>query len=109
VIEVQANDRVLVLTAADENSLERIAKLLTSGILVVHVAEERIHELRKALSNAENVMVTAEAEDAIIPWRDGFFTVIWAPELHAATPEMVRVLAPGGKFFFASSRLEPSA
>lgn len=107
--EVQANDRVLVLTTADENTLRTLAKLLTSGILVIHVAEERIHELRKALSDAENVMVTAEAEDAIIPWRDGFFTVIWAPELHAATPEMVRVLAPGGRFLFATPRLEPPA
>lgn len=93
-IAPEAGDRVLMLAIADVGELRRIAQAVTRGLLVGLGTADEVHAARRALADLDNVMfVIREGTD--IPWRDGFFTLIVAPDLEQATGEMRRVAAPG--------------
>jgi hypothetical protein len=73
-----------------------LASRLTQGIAVVVVSEDDVYAGRRIVRDYDNVMFTPADSGGLIPWRDGFFTVIWAPGVTEPTPEMRRVLAPTG-------------
>ena len=77
-----------------------LAARLTEGILVGLVREEDVYEGRRLLRDRDNAMFTPADPAGSIPWREGFFTVIWAPGATEPTEEMRRVLTPTGVVLF---------
>ena len=91
------HERVLFLTAPEDDFLRALAARLTAGLLVVLGSDEEVTQLRRQHSGLDNVMfVAATAEE--IPWQDGFFTRVLDPlglwsDSPKATQEIRRVLA----------------
>jgi hypothetical protein len=106
VIEVKPTDRVLLLTAPAVDDLRALAAKLTHGIAVC-VAEDsaRISELRRGVSDYENVMVTPADDAGALPWKSELFTVVYAPEAKELSAEALRVLSTGGTAHVAGGTL----
>jgi len=92
-LALRSDDRLLLLCVPGPEELERLAARLTDGLIVVIGPDEEIHAGRRACSHLENVMFTLGTADEI-PWRDALFTV--AVVKGAPTPEVIRVVTPGG-------------
>ena len=73
-----------------------LASRLTEGIAVVLVPEDDVYIGRRIVRDYSNVMFTPADPGGVIPWRDAFFTIIWAPGVTEPTPEMRRVLTAHG-------------
>jgi hypothetical protein len=73
-----------------------LASRVTSGIVAALVSEDEVYAGRRIVRDHDNVMFTPADPDGSIPWRDGFFTLIWAPGVPEPTGEMRRVLIAGG-------------
>jgi hypothetical protein len=80
-----------------------IATTLTDGLLVGLASTDQVYEARKTVADFENTMFAPEDPEGVIPWRDYFFTVIYAPHLSSVTDEIQRVLASGGTAYLAGS------
>lgn len=92
-IGVTSMDRVLVLSLADTSGI----RALTSGEALVGVGSaEEIRAARREFADLDNVMFVTGSRDEI-PWQTQWFTLIVDAEGGAATEEMLRVLAPGGR------------
>jgi hypothetical protein len=78
------------------DDLLALAARLTEGIAVVLVSEDDVYTGRRIVRDYDNVMFTPADPSGLIPWRDGFFTVIWAPGVTELTAEMRRVLTVDG-------------
>jgi hypothetical protein len=92
---VKPGDRVLLLTMPATPDLLALSKKLTHGLVAAIVSEDDVYEGRRMARDCDNVMFTAWDGD-IIPWRDDFFTIVYAPASVEPTPEIWRVLALGG-------------
>jgi hypothetical protein len=84
---------VLLLAMPPPDDLRTLAKRVTHGLIAVVVSEDEVYEGRRQMRDFDNVMFTAVDPAGTIPWRDRFFTLVWAPE---ESPEVRRVLAPEG-------------
>jgi hypothetical protein len=73
-----------------------LASRVTGGIVVALVSEDEAYAGRRLVRDYENVMFTPADPEGLIPWRDGFFTIIWAPGTTEPTAEMRRVLTADG-------------
>jgi hypothetical protein len=73
-----------------------LASRVTAGIVVVLVGEDDVYVGRQLVRDYDNVMFTPADPGGLIPWRDGFFTFIWAPGVAEPTAEMRRVLTENG-------------
>ena len=100
---LKANDRVLLLALPADEQLIGIAQSLTAGLVVGLAAEEQVYRARRLLADFDNVMFAPADPEGEIPWRDSFFTVIYAPMYESASDEILRVLSPGGVAYLASS------
>jgi hypothetical protein len=96
------HDRVLFLTAPEDQFLRALAATLTAGLLVVLGTEDDTASGRRQYADLDNVMfVAASAEE--IPWQDGFFTQVldpsgqWADSPRAAL-ETARVRASSDRY-----------
>jgi hypothetical protein len=69
---------------------------LSRGLLVALLPESEVYELRRVLRDLDNIMFAPADQQGMIPWRDGFFTQIYAPAHDGPSAEMLRVLSPGG-------------
>ena len=97
-------DRVLLLAMPDE--LQTLAKKLTHGIIAALLPEEQVFTGRTLMRDFDNVMFTPADAGTPIPWRDGFFTLVYAPSFQEPTGEIIRVLAAGGIAVLAASCYE---
>ena len=79
-----------------------IAAAAVDGMIVGVLDRDAVYDARATLRDFDNVMITPAEEDGVLPWREDFFSVIYAPSLTAPTPEVLRVLAPGGTAWMAS-------
>jgi hypothetical protein len=102
-IAVQPDDRVLVLGLAPSDAMRSLAQRASRGIVVGIGREPGIYAARRALADVDNVMFVPAAERLEIPWRDEFFTKVIALEFAESTPEMLRVLVPGGAVYLSGS------
>ena len=100
-LRLEANDRVLLLALPADEELIAMAQTLTGGLIVGLAPPEQIYGARKLLADFENAMFAPADPEGAIPWRDQFFTLIYAPEHREATGEILRVLAPGGRVILA--------
>ena len=92
---MKAGDRVLLLTMPVAPDLLALSEKLTHGLVAAMVSEDQVYEGRRMARDCDNVMFTAWNGDTI-PWRDDFFTLVYAPIATEPTPEIWRVLGPGG-------------
>ncbi len=89
------DDRVLLLGAPEASVALRLAGRLSRGLLVILCGAEEVAAGRQIMRDADNVMFVP-LEDNLIPWRDGFFTVVvdlrgqW-PNAAAMEREIARV------------------
>jgi hypothetical protein len=90
--EFRADDRVLLLHIPAADSIALLARILSRGVLVALGTDEEVDRARQAFADFDNVMFV-EASSGTIPWRDSFFTKV----IGEKTPEVLRVLAPGGE------------
>jgi hypothetical protein len=102
-LNLQADDRVLLLALPPAEELLAIASTLTEGLLVGLAPAEQVHEARKTVADYENTMFAPADPEGVIPWRDHFFTVIVAPQLDDVTDEIRRVLVAGGSVYLSAS------
>jgi hypothetical protein len=102
-IDIQPDDRVLILGLAPADTMRSLATRVRRGILVGIGSEPGIYEARRALADLDNVMFVPAAERLEIPWRDEFFTKVIALEYAESGPEMLRVLVPGGALYLSGS------
>ena len=73
----------------------------TQGIIVGLLDRDAVYDARAALREFSNVMITPAEADGVVPWKEDFFSVVYAPSLPVPTPEVMRVLAPGGTAWVA--------
>jgi hypothetical protein len=85
---------VLVIGVPDSRDVLELSARLTRGLVVILTSGEQVYEGRRLVRDCENVMFTALDETGVIPWRDGFFTMIHSTG--EPTSEVLRVLAPEG-------------
>lgn len=104
-IDVQPNDRFLLLSIPEPSFLAELAALLPAGLIVGLGAGEEVREARREARDLDNVMLVPAAPDDI-PWRDSFFTKAvdaagrWPPS-GKTSAELARVLAPGASVYLA--------
>jgi hypothetical protein len=102
--QLRPGDRVLVLQIGRLSTLRlrEWAQALTVGLLVGLDDKSAIANARRELADCENTLFAPGSRDEI-PWRAGFFTVIFDAESEAgtqeSTPEMLRVLHPSGRIY----------
>lgn len=96
-MELSSGDRVLALAPVAElrDLAEKVALLV--GIL----DPDAVYEARAALRNFSNVMIVPADPEGTLPWKDEFFSVVYAPSAAEPDREMLRVLAPGGRALVA--------
>ena len=102
-MNLRADDRVLLLALPPAAELIVIAAALPDGLVVGLAPADEVYEARKAVNDFENTMFAPADPEGVIPWRDEFFTVIYAPHLDTVNDEMERVLTTGGTAYLASS------
>jgi hypothetical protein len=100
-MEVKAEDRVLLLTVPPADEMQALARQVSQGILVGVVERDDTWQARRLLRDYANVMITPADSDGSLPWRDDFFSVVYAPGLTEPSREILRVLAPGGTAWLA--------
>lgn len=93
-IRIQPGERVLVVGLCRR---EHIARWAEAALLLAGVSEneDEIRAARREFASLDNVMFSPGNRHEI-PWRDGWFTTIIDAEGGEPSPEMMRVLAPGG-------------
>ena len=80
----------------EPHDLLALSQKLTGGLIAVLVSQDKVYEGRRIARDLTNVMFTPEDPSEQIPWKDGFFTVVYAQGVPEPTREMLRVLEPGG-------------
>jgi hypothetical protein len=100
-IQLRADDRVLLLAIPPISDLTSIARVLMNGVIVALGDPDEVRAACAAMADFKNVMFL-EAPPDQIPWRAAYFTkIIVPPHLEALLPyaaaELHRVLAPGGQ------------
>jgi hypothetical protein len=100
-MELRPEDRVLLLALTSFEEIPALAAQLSEGICVGVLEGDAIYEARRLLRDCPNVMMVPAEPDGTLPWREGFFSVVVAPALAEPTPEILRVLAPGGTAWLA--------
>jgi hypothetical protein len=100
-IQLHADDRVLLLAIPPISELTDIARVLMDGVVVALGDRDEVRAACAAMAEFKNVMFV-EAPPDQIPWRPAYFTKIFVPpQLEALLPhaaaELHRVLAPGGQ------------
>jgi hypothetical protein len=100
-IQLQADDRVLLLAIPSTSELTRIARMLINGVVVALGDRDEVRAACAAMVEFKNVMFL-EAPPDQIPWRAAYFTkIIVPPHLETLLPhaaaELHRLLAPGGQ------------
>jgi hypothetical protein len=106
--QLNPDDRVLVLRVGSLSTLRlrEWAEALTAGLLVGLDDKSALANARRELADCENALFASGSRDEI-PWRDGFFTVIFDTQAGAGTPggtseptsDMRRVLHPSGRIY----------
>jgi hypothetical protein len=86
--------------------LQRVAVSVRDGLIAVLLPDEEVPAARVEFRDMENVIFTPADSDGLIPWRDGFFTVVYAPEHDKATPEMLRVIVRKGVLHLQGQTIE---
>jgi hypothetical protein len=87
---------VLLLAMPEPQDLSALSRKLADGLVAVFVSQEEVYEGRRMARDLSNVMFTPADASGEIPWRDGFFTLVYARGISEPTPDMLRVLEPGG-------------
>ena len=82
--------------------LLEIAGKLDGGVLVIVVEDADLAAVRQECSGADNVMVVAADPDGSIPWRDEFFSKVFAPNIDKPEEELLRVLGPDGLMYLST-------
>jgi hypothetical protein len=100
-IQVKADDRVLLLGIPPTNELTSIARALINGVVVALGDRDEVRAGCAAMAEFTNVMFLEALPDQI-PWREAYFTkIVVPPHLETLLPhagaELHRVLAPGGQ------------
>jgi hypothetical protein len=106
--QLNPDDRVLVLRVGSLSTLHlrEWAQALTMGLLVGLDDVTALPNARRELADCENTLFAPGSRDEI-PWRDGFFTVIFDAHGEVGTPgaaseptnDMLRVLHPSGRIY----------
>ncbi len=105
-MQVQPKDRILDLGCGAGWATRQLASLAFEGLAVgVNVSDEMVALARRQSVEIENVMFVLGVADEI-PWQEDFFSLLFSmdsafywPALEAATREIFRVMAPGGRIF----------
>ncbi len=100
-IDVRPDDRILLLTISDIQTVRSLAARAEHGLVVGIGDDEDVRAARRAVADLDNVMFVLLPEDGIIPWKDEFFSKVIAPDRVSADSECMRVLAPGGTLHLA--------
>jgi hypothetical protein len=100
-IQLQADDRVLLLAIPSISELTSIARVLINGVVAALGDGDEVRAACAAMAEFKNVMFLEALPDQI-PWRAAYFSkIIVPPHLEALLPyaatELHRVLAPGGQ------------
>jgi hypothetical protein len=100
-MDLAPTDRVLVLAISSPDELRRIAGQVPNGLVVALLDREAVYATRAALRELTNIMIAPSNDGELIPWRDEFFTAVYAPAANEPTQEMLRVVPPGGTVIVA--------
>jgi len=103
-IEVQPDDRILLLSIADLSAVRSLVARAAQGLVVGLGTDEEVRAARKTLRDLETVMFVLQPENGSIPWQESFFSRVIAPQHTEASPEFLRVLVPGGTLHLAGGR-----
>jgi hypothetical protein len=95
-MQLKSTDRVLLLALPPGEEIRGLAQQVADGLVVGVLDGEAVYEARRLLRDYRNVMITPAEPDGVLPWREHFFTVVYAPGHAEPSPEILRVLAPGG-------------
>jgi hypothetical protein len=97
-MDLAGDDRVLAIAPVDT-----LREMAARAALVVGVFDgDGVYDARAALRDCSNVMIVPSDPEGTIPWKDEFFSVVYAPSASRPTVEMLRVLVSGGVAITAS-------
>jgi hypothetical protein len=68
---------VLLLAMPPAEELLELSARLTHGLIAVLVSQEEVYEGRRVAAGVDNIIFSPTDPDGNVPWRDGFFTIIW--------------------------------
>lgn len=92
-MDIGSDDRVLAFVP-----VAQLAEVASRAALVVGMVEAgAVADARAALRDHANAMIVPSDPDGAIPWKDEFFSVVYAPSVTEPSAEMLRVLMPGGR------------
>ena len=89
-MELKPTDRVLLLTMPSLDEVRGIATQVSEGLVVAIPEGDAVYEARASLRDYPNVMIIPADPEGSIPWRDEFFTTVYAPHADQPTREMLR-------------------
>ena len=98
-MELRPDDRVLLLSLPSPEEVQRMAS--QASIIVGLVSADDVFETRRLLRERPNVMIAPADPEGTLPWKEEFFSVVYAPDMPAPSAEMLRVLVPGGTAWVA--------
>ena len=110
-LDVQPNDRILLLSIPGVALVIELAERAEGGIVVALGGDEEVYAARRATRDHENIMfVPATAGE--IPWQEGFFSKVvdfqgGTGQSALMVREIVRVLAPGGLACLSALDVQP--
>jgi hypothetical protein len=110
-LDVQPNDRILLLSIPGVALVIELAELAGRGIVVALSGAEEVYAARRATRDHENIMFVPATPDEI-PWQEGFFSKVVDLQGETAPSalmihEIVRVLSPGGLACLSAQDVQP--
>jgi hypothetical protein len=101
-MDLASTDRVLLLGIEQADEIRAIAERVTGGIVVSVMDRDAVYDARRSLLDRSNVMIVPAEGDGTLPWKENFFSVVYAPAAAEPSGEMMRVLQPGGAAWVAA-------
>lgn len=93
-LHLRPDDRVLIIGLQVREGIESRAR--SCHLLLGIGGDDEVRAARREFAHLDNVMFAQGSRDEI-PWADQQFTLILDRSAGEPTPEMRRVLAPGGR------------
>ncbi len=92
---MRPGDRVLLTSLSEAARLRELASAVREGALVGLGARDEVWEARRLCADFDHVLFIEGSREEI-PWAEAWFDVIVDGKSESPTPEMLRVLRPGG-------------
>lgn len=97
-------DRVLLTSLPGTRLLKQLAAHAAGGAIVVLAPRDALPAARRECAHLDHVLFVEGSRDEI-PWAEAWFDAVLDPRPDEPTPEILRVLRPGGSILSPAAAL----